>query len=144
MRNVKVPCYGGIQYGYVYQESDDRYLKRKIAALEKLGCTHIYTDIDSQYNFDELMKRVTFRDHVLFYDHSLFKTLDQYHDLLGDKAFGKFGDYDDDIGFEMDFVNSDLLPATTVEATEWLRKLYSRHQKREKWFGWLLGHTEWV
>ena len=134
MRYVGDICTGGKRYGYVHQPVKNRQLTKKVAISKRQACTDIVCDIGSRENLDGLLDKATFRDHILFYDHSVFQTQSELHDIY-DLGIGAI---DSDPGFTCDFYLRDTLfdlahsPQDTAKIRKraaWSKWIKSVHEK---------------
>ena len=137
MRDVDIIGYGGIRYGYVHHPRKDKELTRKLAKLEELGCTDITCDIGVVKNRTSRLEKATFRDHILFYDHAAFQTVDELHDMY---EIG-LGSVDGSPSFTCDFYDRDTLLdlAHTPEDTARYRRRRLRQRKLESILSCLLA-----
>jgi len=137
MRYVGDICFGGKRYGYVHQPVKDRHLAKKVATLKRHACCDISIDIGSRVNLDALLQKATIRDHILFYDHSVFQTVDELHDIydLG------MGSVDGSASFTCDFHNEETLLDLfhTPEDTSLSRKRHARQRKIKAATNWVLN-----
>lgn len=76
MKHVPDTILDGVKYGYVHQPKKSKALKKKIAKLERFGCTEIVVDIGSRENFDAMLEKATFRDFLYLYDYSVFLSIE--------------------------------------------------------------------
>jgi hypothetical protein len=135
MRHVDITGYGGVRYGYVYHPKKDKLLKEKIAKLQEFGCKDITHDVGEVKNMKTLLNKATFRDHILFFDHAAFKTVDELHAMyeLG------LGSVDGTPGFVCDFYDKGTLLdlGHSPEDTARNRRRRARQQKLGSSFSWL-------
>ncbi|PCJ47370.1 MAG: hypothetical protein COA74_11660 [Gammaproteobacteria bacterium] len=136
MRYVGDICYGGTRYGYIHQQKRSKHLKQKIAKLKEFGCTEIACDIGNRKNLDKLLAKATLRDHIYFYDHSVFQT---HSELLDIYDLG-MGAIDGSPSFRCDFYDRDTLfdLAHTPEDTAKYRKRHARQRRFNVALNWFL------
>lgn len=136
MRYVGDICYGGTRYGYIHQPKSNKRLEKKIAKMKEFACTEIVFDIGSgnRENLDKLLEKATLRDHILFYDHSVFQTTDELFDVY-DLGMGLD---DDNPSFTCAFYNRETLfdLAHTPEDTERFRKRHERQRRVDAVTSW--------
>ena len=136
MRYVGDICAGGKRYGYVHQPVRNRQLTKKVAILKRQACTDIVCDIGSRENLDGLLDKATFRDHILFYDHSVFQTQSELHDIydLG------IGPANGSPSFTCDFHKEETLLdlSHTAEETSAFRRKNARRRKVKAAIGWVV------
>lgn len=118
MRNVGFVSVGGTRYGYIHQSEENKKIRQKRAKLEMLGCTNIIIDIGDRVNLDSLLEKATFRDHIYFYDHSVFKTMDELFEM----SQLSFGDDEGDLGVQFDIFDTNFYPLYSEDDTIYSRK----------------------
>ena len=136
MQNVGDICLGGTRYGYIHEPKNTKNLARKTVELQEFGCANIICDVGvgNRENLDKLLEKANFRDHILFYDHSAFQTVDELYDVF-DLSIGPI---EGSPGFAHDFFNdtdaSEL--AHTPEDTAMYRKRHARRRRFNVALNW--------
>ena len=127
MRNEKNISYVDTKYGYIYQPKHSKKIDTKISNLKEVGCTSIICDLGDRKNLDALLDKAKIRDRIVFYDHSVFQTVSELHDMyeLG------LGEIDGSPSFTCEFYDWSLYHdlAHTPEDTAKYRKRNARRRR---------------